>query len=234
MAPTTTAASAWDWALAVLPFTALITYIVTMVSCNLVSNYSPGQGNLLQVSHLYSGSSNIYLIVGLILIVPQVISIFIGRLGFLLQNQGLIDGIVLNVSHLLTFLPFVIFLIMGLVNSSYYLTTGTFIIYGILASFALYCIINTIVAFYLFIRKALGTYFSKIYIPIWFLICTLMLIAFSTLWIQSHRPIYGYIALLAPFLYFLGYVPQFWARARARKRYGAVSTIQRKLEQITK
>ena len=232
MAPT--AASTWDWALAVLPFTALITCIVTMVSCNLVSNYVPGQGNLLQVSHLSSGSSNIVFIVGLVLVLPQVLSIIIGRLLFLLQSQGLINGIILHVSHLISFVPFILFLIMGFVSSNRYTSTSTFVTYGILGSFTLYCLIQTVIVFYLFIRKSLGSVYSKVYIPIWFLVCTLILISFLIVWTQTREAIYGYIAAIAPFLYFLGFVPQFWTRARSRKPYGVVSTLERAADRIKK
>jgi len=222
-----TAASIWDWSLAVLPFTALITFIVTLLACNLVSNYVPSGGNLLQISHIGSGSAYIYFIAGVVMLVPQVIAIIIGRLQFLLQTQAIINNILLYIMHIITLIPFILMIIVILVSRGHRSDAHLHGTYGVFGSIALYCFLHTIAVFYLYIRRTTGSQYSKVALPIWFLVCSLLLIVSFVLWLNTKAVILGYIAAATPFLYFLGFIPQFWARARSRKRYAAVSKVRK-------
>jgi len=226
-----TAASVWDWSLAVLPFTALITFIVILVACNLASNYVPSGGNLLQISHIGSGNAYLYFIAGVVMLVPQVIAIIIGRLQFLLQTQGIINKILLYIIHIIIFIPFIFMIIVVLVSRGQRSDAQLHGTYGIFGSIALYCFVHTIAVFYIYLRRRTGLqYYSKVILPIWFLVCSLLLIVFFVLWLNTNAVIPGYIAAVSPFLYFLGFVPQFWARARSRESYNPVSRIAKALD----
>lgn len=223
---TATAASIWDWSLVVLPFTALITFLITVIACNLVSNYVPGGGNLLQISHIGTGNAYVYFITGIIMLLPQVLAIIIGRFQFLLQTQGAINKILLYIIHIISFIPLIFMIIVAFVSRGHRSDVHLLSTLGILGSIALYCLLHTIVVFYLYIRKVSGSNYSKPTLPILFLICCLLLITFFVVWFTTTSVTAGYIAAATPFLYFLGYVPQFLARARSRKRYVAVSKIK--------
>jgi len=227
---TTTAASIWDWTLPVLPCTAMITLLVTLVACNLVSNYASFGDTLLQISQLGMGRAYVYFIVGVAMLLPQVLAIIIGRLQFLLETQSIINRIVLYIIHIINLIPLVFMLIVAIISrdsrSDAYLL-GT---YGIFECISLYCFIHTLVMFYLYIRRSNALLHAKVIWPIWFLICSLFLIVFFVVWIKTGRVIPGYIAVVSPFLYFLGFVQQFWSRARTRKRYSAVSRVIKNLQ----
>jgi hypothetical protein len=163
----TTAASIWDWTLPVLPCTAMITLLVTLVACNLVSNYASFGDTLLQISQLGMGRTYVYFIVGVAMLFPQVLAIIIGRLQFLLQIQSIINRIVLYIIHIISLIPLVFMLIVTLISrdsrSDVYLL-GT---YGIFECIPLYCFIYTLVMFYQYIyvdrmlcymRKSFGQY----------------------------------------------------------------------------
>ena len=231
MAPT--AASIWDWALAVLPVTALVTFLVTLVSSNLASNDIPRGGSLLQISQLGSGASYVYFIVGFSLLFPQILAIIIGRLLFLLQTQNMINRVVLYIGHIIILIPFIFMLIVAFVSGNSRSDAHRHALYGIFESIALYCVLHTIAVFYLYQRRANGAQYSKVTLPIWFLVCSLLFLAFFIVWVKTNGVILGYIAAIIPFLYFLGFVPQFWASARSRKRYNAVSKVGKALDSLT-
>jgi hypothetical protein len=222
-----TAASVWDWTLVVLPFTAFITFIVILTACNLVSNYVPSGGNLLQISHIGSGNAYVYFIAGVVMLVPQVIAIIIGRLQFLLETQAIINKILLYIIHIITLIPFIFMIIVALVSRGQRYDAQLVGTYGIFGSIALYCFVHTIAVFYLYIRRTTGSQYSEVILPIWFLVCNLLLVIFFVVWLNTNSVITGYIAAATPFLYFLGFVRQFWARARSRKRYAAVSRVSK-------
>jgi hypothetical protein len=226
MTAKTTAATVWHWALAVLPVTAFITFIVILVACNLVS----GGGKLLQISDIGIGNAYVYSIAGLVMLLPQILLIIISRLQYLLQTQGIINEIILYIIHIVTLIPFVFMLIVAFVGRGHRSDTRVLGTYGIFGSIALYCFLHTIIVFYLYKRRATGAHYSKLYLPIWFLIWSLLLIVFFVVWLNTNVVIAGYIAAAAPFFYFLGFVPQFWARARSRNRYAAVSKITKILD----
>ena len=226
------AASIWDWCLAVLPITAVITYLVTLLSCNLVTHSLSSQGHLLAISDLSSGSAYIYFIVGFALLLPQILLIIIGRLQFLLQTQNLINHIVLYIFHIVILIPFLFMLIVSFVSGGSRSDAHIQSIYGILGSIALYCLLHTIAIFYLYIRRASGSQYVQIGLPIYFVVCSLLLIGSFIAWIQTKGIIVGYIAATIPFLYFLGFVPQFWTRARSRARYSIAAKANKMLDSL--
>ena len=223
------AASIWDWCLAVLPITAFVTFLVILITCNLVGN---SRGGFLPIDDLSSGSSSIYFLVGFILLVPQILLIIIGRLQFLIQSQGLINHIILYIFHLVILIPFVFLLIVSFVDGNHRENNRRLIIYGILGSIVLYCFFHTIAVVYLYIRRANGSQYSQIALPIWFVVCSLVFIGTFAGWIETRGVLLGYIAVVIPFLYFLGFVPQFWTRARSRTRYSAVSKVGKMLDSL--
>jgi hypothetical protein len=225
----TTAASFWDWSLAVLPFTAITTFIVTLVTCNLVSNYVPAGEYLLPISQLGTGQAYVYFIVGISLIFAQLLALIVGRLQFLLQTQSIINRIVLYVIHIITIIPLGFMFIVAIVSRNNRSDAYLLGAYGVFGSISLYCFLHTAVVFYLYIRRSKVSQHSKVIYPIWFLVCTLLLIIFFIIWHQTNRVILGYIAAASPFLYFLGFVPQFWSQAKSRKRYSAVSRMVKNL-----
>lgn len=229
-----TAASIWDWSLAVLPITAFITFLVTIIACNLVLNYGSGGSSLLPVSHIATGNAYVYFLAGFVLLLPQILAIIIGRLQFLLQTQGLINSIFLYIIHIISFIPLIFMIIVTFISQQHRSNAYLLITYGILGSIALYCLLHTIIVFYLYIRRANGSKYSKITLPIWFLSCSLLMIVFFVLWFTTNSVIIGYIVAVTPFLYFLGYVPQFWARARSRKLYNGVSKVEKAFHTLKK
>lgn len=226
------AASIWDWCLAVLPITAFVTFLVILITCNLVGNSGLSRGDFLPISDLSSGSSWIYFLVGFILLLPQILLIIIGRFQFLLQTQALINRIILYIFHIVILIPFVFLLIVSFVNGNTHSDNRRLVIYGILGSIVLYCFFHTIAVVYLYIRRAVGSQYSQIGLPVWFVVCSLVFIGTFAGWIQTKSVLLGYIAVVIPFLYFLGFVPQFWTRARARTRYSAVSKVGKMLDSL--
>jgi hypothetical protein len=200
-----------------------------IIACNLVSNSG---GSLLPISQLASDSAYVYFIVGFALLFPQIIVIIIGRLQYLLQSQNLINNILLYIAHGVILIPVVFMVIVALVKGGGRSDVHLLSIYGLFGSIALYCLLHTIAVFYLYHRKATGDYYGKIYLPIWFLVCSLVFIASLGTWSTTNGTVLGYITAAAPFLYFLGLVPQFFVRARSRKRYSAVSRVARALDSL--
>jgi hypothetical protein len=97
--------------------------------------------------------------------------------------------------------------------------------YGMFGTISLYCFLHTAMIVYLFIRRSDAPQHSNILWVIWFGVCSLLLITFFVTWIITHNGIPEYIAAATPFLYFLGFIPQFWMRARAKKRDSLTSRV---------
>lgn len=222
------AATIWDWCLAVLPITAFVTLVVVLVMCNLLGNSGSYRGNLVPVSDL----SSIYFLVGMILLFPQIFLIIIGRLQFLLQTQGLINRIILYVFHIVILIPFIFLLIVSFVNGNPRSANRGLIVYGILGSIVLYCFFHTVAVVYLYIRRASGSQYSEVALPAWFVICCLVFVGLFGGWIETKGVILGYIVVLIALMYFLGFVPQFWTRARSRTRYSAVSKVSKMIDSL--
>jgi hypothetical protein len=207
----------WFWSLPVLPFTAIITFILTLVVCSQVPHTSPGL-KFPNISILGTGSAYYYFVSGFVLLVPQVLLIFIGRLQFLLQSQSIIHCIILYVIHAIALVSIVFLLIMAIVNVDdrpRLHVIGAFGMFGLLSS---YCFLHTIVVFSLFIQRSKAPQHSNILWPIWFLFCSVLLIIFFSIWIANTASIPQYIAAAMPFLYIIGFVPQFWRQAKMKRQ----------------
>ena len=224
-----TAATIWDWTLVVLPFTVLITFLVMIITCNLVSHSG---GSLRPISELASDSAYVYFIAGFALLFPQIIAIIIGRLQLLLRTQNLINKILLYIAHGVTLIPFVFMVIVALVKGGSRSDAHLLAVYGLFGFIGLYCLLHTIAVFYLYFRKASDAYYTKIYLATWFLVCSLLFLASVGVWSGTNGTVLGYITAAAPFLYFLGFVPQFWDCARSRKRYSAVSRVAKAFDSL--
>jgi len=215
---TTLAVLIWAWSLTVLPFTAILTFILTLVACNLVPNNAPKDEEFPQISQLGTGEAHIYFVIGFVVLLPQLLFVLIGRLQFLFQTQLIINRILLCIVHVVALISSAFMLIMAIVsvddNPNVHLT-GAF---GMFGCISLYCFLHTIVVFYLYIRRLDAPQHSNIIWPIWFLVCCLSLIVFFIIWLMTAKGIPEYIAAASPFLYFLGFVPQFWLRAKPKKR----------------
>jgi hypothetical protein len=211
------AALIWAWSLVILPFTSILTFILTLIICNSVPNNAPKDEKFPQISELGTGAAHIYFIIGFVVLLPQLLLVLIGRLQFLFQTQSIINRILLCIIHAIAFISSVFMLVMAAVsvdsNQGVHLT-GAF---GMFGCISLYCFLHTILIFYLFIRRSNAPQHSNVIYPIWFLVGCLLLITFFIVWLGTAAGIPEYIAAASPFLYFLGFVPQFWSRARAKQ-----------------
>jgi len=214
----TLAALIWVWSLVVLPFTAILTFILTLVVCSLVPNDAPKDEKFPQISQLGTGEAHIYFIIGFALLLPQLLVMLIGRLQFLFQTQFIINRFLLFLIHLIALISSIFMLIMAIVSVNDRPNVHLIGAFGMFGGISLYCFLHTIVVLYLFIRRSDTPQHSNVIYPIWFLVCSLLLIAFVVTWLITVKGIPEYIAAASPFLYFLGFVPQFWSRARTRKR----------------
>jgi hypothetical protein len=229
---TTVAVLLWVWSLTLFPFTAILTFILTLVTCNLVPNKAPAEEKFPQISQLGTGQAHIYFIGGFVILLPQLLVILIGRLQFLFQTQLIINRTLLCIIHVVALISSVFMLIMAIVSIDDRPNLHLVGAYGMFGSISLYCFLHTIVVIYLFIRRSDAPQHSNVIWPIWFLVCSLLLITFFVVWLMTAEGIPEYIAATTPFLYFLGFVPQFWLRARTRKRDSIVPGVMRFSSQV--
>ncbi|CAF3910624.1 unnamed protein product [Rotaria sp. Silwood1] len=104
--------------------------------------------------------------------------------------------------------------------------------FGMFGFLSLYGLLHTIVAFYLFIRRSAAPQHSNILWPLWFLICSILLIVFSSIWVVKDKTVPQYIAAAMPFLYLLAFVPQFWMQARIKRQDNALTTQVRHSDEM--
>ena len=208
----------WVWSLTIVPFTAILTFILTLVVCNSVPNKAPAGEKFPQISQLGTGEAHIYFIIGFVVLLPQLLIILVGRIQLLFQTQKVINRVILCIIHVIALISSIFMLIMVIVSiddrPNIHLTGA----YGMFGCISLYCFLHTIVVIYLFIRRSDAPKHSNIILSIWFLVCSLLLITFFIVWLVTAEGIPEYIAAATPFLYFLGFIPQFWLQARATKR----------------
>jgi hypothetical protein len=214
----TLAALIWAWSLVILPFTSIVTFILTLIICNIVPNESPKDEKFPQISELGTGEAHIYFVIGFVVLLPQLLIVLIGRLQFLFESQLIINRIILCIVHVIAVISSIFMVVMAgvsvHVNQGVHLT-GAF---GMFGCISLYCFLHTILVFYLFIRRSNAPQHSNIIFPIWFLVGCLLLIIFFVIWLITATGIPEYIAAASPFFYFLGFVPQFWSQARAKQQ----------------
>ncbi|CAF1151737.1 unnamed protein product [Adineta steineri] len=105
----------WYWSLLILPFTAIITFISTLIVCSLVLRDSTWSGQKYpNISVLGTGRGYIYFMSGFVILTPQFLLILIGRLQFLIQSQTIIHYVILYIIHSLGLIASVFLLIMAI------------------------------------------------------------------------------------------------------------------------
>ncbi|CAF1125674.1 unnamed protein product [Rotaria sp. Silwood1] len=207
----------WFWSLVILPFTAIVTFIVTLVVCTQVSNDAPPDEKYPQISQLGTGQAYPYFVTGFVILSIQLVVILLGRIQFLFQTQYIIHRGIISIVHALGLLSTGFLLLMAIASVDRRPTIHLTGAYGLFGLISLYCFLHTVIVFYLFIRRLDAPQHSNIIWPIWFLVCSLLIIAFFVVWLITAAGIPEYIAAGTPFLYFLGFVPQFWMQARKKK-----------------
>ncbi|CAF1182829.1 unnamed protein product [Adineta steineri] len=214
-----TSALVFDRSLLILPFTATLTVIITVVICYLKFIRSPQRGIMLETYP----SSDFYFFVGMVILFPQILVIIIGRFRSLLENQSIINRIILYVIHIIVAIPLVgALIIAGAHNISGHADSYVFILVGLLISLYFYCILHTIYVLYLYIRERNAFQWSKIMGPLWFLVCILSIIPCNIVRNKYNINLPPYILFIFPVLYCLGFVYPFWLRAKTRNRSSVV------------
>ncbi|CAF1508514.1 unnamed protein product [Rotaria sp. Silwood1] len=222
----------WYWSLPILPFTAIITFILTLVVCSQVlHNPRPG-GDFPQISLLGIGPAYKYFLSGFVILSLQLLLILIGRLQFLCHSQFIIHRTILYIIHAIALVSAVFLLIMAIVSLDDDRRLHVIGAFGMFGFLSLYGLLHTIVAFYLFIRRSAAPQHSNILWPLWFLICSILLIVFSSIWVVKDKTVPQYIAAAMPFLYLLAFVPQFWMQARIKRQDNALTTQVRHSDEM--
>jgi len=211
------AARIWFWSLTILPFTTIITFVITLVVCSQVPHMSSGR-TFPEISFLGTGSAYYYFVSGFVILAVQFLLVLIGRLQYLLQSQSIIHHIILYVIHAIPLLSMVFLLIMAIVsldvNPYVHGVSATLLFVFLLC----YCFSHTFVVFYLFNRRSKTPQHSNIVWPMWFLFCSILLSQSFNIWQRTGHGIPQYIAVGMPFLYILGFVPQFWWQAKLKRQ----------------
>jgi hypothetical protein len=196
-----------------------------LIICTQVPNNAPVGEKFPQISQLGTGGAYYYFVAGFVLLAPQLLIVILGRLQLLVQTQYIIHRAIIFIVHAIAVLSCGFLLLMAIFNIDNSPTihlTGAFGMFGLIS---LYCLLHTGIVFILFIRRSDAPHHSTIIWPIWFLICSLLLIAFFVYWLVTAQGIPEYIAAATPFLYFLGFVPQFFMQARTKKRDSVLPII---------
>jgi hypothetical protein len=207
----------WFRILVILPFTASLTFIITLIICSKVPNDYPGE-QLPQISDLGTGQAHSYFMGGFIILIPQFLIMFIGRIQYLIQSQTIVRPVMIFLIHAILIVCGIFLLIMAIVSEDIGPTLHLIGAIGTFACLGLYCIFHTILIIYLFIHRSKAPEYSNFILPLWFLIFTITEVSSSIVLVitytYSYAAIFQYIAVGSPFLYFLAFVPQFWAKAK--------------------
>ena len=223
----------WFWCLAILPFTAMITFVITLVVCSEVLKHnSYSTVKLPNISVLGRGPAYNYFVSGFVILTPQFLLVVIGRLQFLLQSQSIIHRAILYAIHAIGPIASVFLLINGIVSLDHNIPLHLTGAIGTFSSLSSYCCLHTIVVFYLFIRRAKAPRHSNILYPLWFLVCCIVLTVCSIVWGVTTQSIPQYIAAAMPFPYILGFVPQFWSQAKMKRRNSGLSAEVHNLNEM--
>jgi hypothetical protein len=210
--------TAWYWSLPFLPFSAVLTLTLTLIICINTPNNAPAD-ELPQISELGTGQAYVIFVIGFILLIPQVLLIVIGRLQFLIQSQDRVPRWLLYIVHLIPLFSGIFMLIMATVNIDRNINvhlTGAFGMFGLIA---LYLLLHTVLIFYLWLYRSKNPLHASILYLLYFIVCTALLVVFVIIWIATSAAIPEYLAAAAPFLYFIGFVPQFWTHRRRSETF---------------
>ncbi|CAF3338574.1 unnamed protein product [Rotaria socialis] len=214
---TNTCTVIWFRIILILPFTSILTLVLTLIICSQVpNNIQPGE-QLPRISDLGTGEAHNYFMSGFIILLPQFLFMFIGRLQFLIQSQKIVHCAIILLIHVSLFICGIFLLIMAILNEDDRPTLHLVGAIGTFACIAFYCILHTILIIYLFIHRSEAIEHSNFILPLWFLGCTIMSVASSIALVVTFTSIPEYFAVGTPFLYFLGFVPQFWSKAKLIK-----------------
>lgn len=214
----------WFWSLVILPFTTMLTFIITLVVCSKILHYPRAGGKLPQISLLAVDSAYPYFVSGFVILFEQIILIFLGRLQYLCQSQSIVHRVFLFLIHVTGVMSGIFLLIMAIANINNHSRLHVIGVFGMFGYLSAYCFLDTIVIIYLFIKRSEAPQHSNILWPLWFLVCSILLTIFSSVWGAKQQTILQYLAVAIPFLYILGFVPQFWTQAKMKRRDPVVSS----------
>jgi hypothetical protein len=224
----TNCAVIWFQILVIFPFTSILTLVATVVTCSQVpNNFNSSGGQLPELSDLGTGQAHNYFMGGFIILLPQFLIMFIGRIHFLILSQTIVRPVIIFLTHAILIVCGIFILIMAIVSEDDRLTVHLVGAIGTFSCIAIYCLLHTILIFYLFIHRSKAPEHSNIIFPIWFLVFTIISYVSSIVLVITNFSISQYIAVGSPFLYFLAFVPQFWIKAKQieqdTKRIGIVN-----------
>ena len=205
--------SVWYWSLSFLPFTATLTLILTLIICIYTPNHARTH-RLPQISELGTGQAYAVFATGFILLLPQVLVILLGRLQFLLNSQDHLPVWLLIIIHIIALLSGIFMLIMAIVNVEMNMSLHLTGAYGMFTLISVYLFVHTVVVLYLWKHRLTVPKHQRIDYFLYYVVCTFVLIVFFSIWVATAAALAEYFAASAPFLYFIGFVPQFWINRR--------------------
>ena len=208
----------------IFPFTACLTLTATLVLCNVVFNETSIDDKPHWIFELNNDGGYVYFVVGFVLIFVQLLVVLLGRVQYLFQSQMIVRRNVLLINHLFGFIGLIFMLIMSCIKINDHRTILIVCVLGMLICLIEYCCHHTIVIIYLYVYREDAPQHSNIFYPIWFVICSLLILVVLVVWLITGKYILGYCSFASPFLYFLGFVPQYCSRARGRKRDSVAPT----------
>lgn len=197
------------WSLCLLPFTATLTLVLTLIICIHTPNHAKTY-RLPQISELGTGDAHGVFAIGFILLLPQLLVIVLGRLQFLIHSQHHLPPWLLILIHLAPLLSGTFMLIMAFVSIERNLFLHLVGAFGMFSLISIYLLIHTILVLYLWIERSSTPAHGDISYLLYFVGCTCLMIVCFSIWVATYNAVAEYLAASAPFLYFIGFVPQFW------------------------
>jgi hypothetical protein len=205
----------WFRILVIFPFTLILTLVATVVTCSQVpNNFNSSRGQLPELSDLGTGQAHNYFMGGFIILLPQFLIMCIGRIHFLILSQTIVRPVIIFLIHSIIIACSIFLLIMAIVSLDDRRNLHLLGAIGTFSCIAIYCLLHTILIFYLFIHRSKAPEHSNVIFPIWFLIFTIISFISTIILAITNFSISQYCAVGSPFLYFLAFVPQFWIKAK--------------------
>ena len=166
----------WIWCLTIVPFTAILTFILTLVTCSQIPhNPTPGE-RFPQISQLGTGEAYYFFVGGFIILLPQLLIILVGRIQLLFQTQYLINRGLISFVHGIAVVSAVFLLIMVLVSADDRPVIHVIGAFGMFICISIYCFLHTILVIYLYKHRMNAPQCSNLIFPIWFFVCSLLII----------------------------------------------------------
>ncbi|CAF1108125.1 unnamed protein product [Adineta ricciae] len=208
----------WYWSLVILPFSTVITFIITLIVCGQVLKNSGSEFVLPYISQLGIGPAYPYFVAGFVLLCLQMLFIIFGRLQYLFQSQSVVSYVSLCFIHAVAVISGILLLIMSVISLEHNAYLHIIAAFGMFICISLYCLLNSILSFYLYSRRSVAPLHASILWPLWYLLCGVLLSIFAAMWMSGGGVVPQYIAAGMPFLYNLGFVPQFLTQARSKQQ----------------